>query len=139
MTVTTKTKNIFMYVCFSLVVVKSFESLFIRVLRFFPNSKLQNSKFPNVTLPNFEQKSNFRKVICSNNQISELIIVRISCFRNVKLSNLFVSETSNCRTTSSNLFEQIPAYSSNLFEQITAYWAALFSDNFALRGVFRLG
>jgi hypothetical protein len=59
------------------------------VLRFFPNSKFLNAKISNVILPNFEQKSNFQKVICSNNQISELIIVRISCFRNVKLLNIF--------------------------------------------------
>jgi hypothetical protein len=54
---------------------------------FFPNSKFPNSKFPTVTLPNFEQKSYFRKVICSNGQKFDTSLVRISCFRNVKLSN----------------------------------------------------
>jgi hypothetical protein len=69
-------------------------------------------KFPKSHL--FEQ-ANFRTDKCLNFMFPKRQIVEH-----------FVSETSNCRTITSNLSKQI-----------TANWAALFSDNFALRGVFR--
>jgi hypothetical protein len=71
-------------------------------------------KFPKSHL--FEQP-NFRTDNCSN-----------FMFQKRQIFEHFVSETSNCQKIISNLFEQT-----------TANWAALFSDNFALRGVFRLG
>jgi hypothetical protein len=72
------------------------------VLRFFPNSKFPNSKFSNVTLPKIDQNPNFRKDKSSTRYLFEMSLVRIPCFRTVKLSTNFVriffEFCSNCRT-----------------------------------------
>jgi hypothetical protein len=70
------------------------------VLRFFPNVKFPNTKLPTVTLP---------KIICSNNQISELINVRNDKFLNWYLFELPIFDCTkflNPQFLKNKIFEQ---------------------------------
>jgi hypothetical protein len=79
------------------------------------NSKFLNAKISNVTLPTFK---------CSNGHFFEWAKVRHVISSNSMFPKCQIVEQKNVRTIS-------------LMTQ--PYWAALFSDNFALRGIFRLG
>jgi hypothetical protein len=79
------------------------------------NSKFSNAKISNVTLPTFK---------CSNGHLFEWAKVRHVISLNSMFPKRQIVKQKNVRTLS---------------QMTQPYWAALFSDNFALRGVFRLG
>jgi hypothetical protein len=102
-----------------------YESTYVLVLRFFPKTKLQNAKFSTVIVQNFKS--------------SNVKMIELPNFGNVTLQK---SESSNVKMFEFPHFRMSKCLNCHIFELHTTfptYWAALFSDNFALRGVFRLG
>jgi hypothetical protein len=94
----------------------------------FLKTKLQNVKISTVTLQNFKS---------SNVKMFEL-----PNFQNVTLHNFKIFECQNVRITTFLKCQIIDIIKFRFYlvcSETPPYWAALFSDNYPLRGVFRLG
>jgi hypothetical protein len=72
----------------------------------------------------------------TNNIISNSQISKLSNFRSVNFLNCQIVKLSNCRTF--NKISKLSNIQQN-FEMTPPNWATLFSDNYPLRGIFRLG